>query len=170
MLNFWPTKSRKFTIHQAERPDLQQCADIHATSFSSAWGDGELATMLNQKNTYCLVAKPDGTENLIAGFLMYRILVSEAEILTIAIDPKFRKTGLGAALLEEMTRNCLGERLEEIFLEVEGSNEAALKLYKKLGFKKVGERRGYYQKPQLADHDENTSTGDALIMRLDLLN
>lgn len=170
MLKLWPSKSKKYIIGKADRADLQQCADIHATSFSSAWGDGEMASMLAQKNTFCLVSKTDNTPHLITGFLMYRISAGESEILTVAVDPKYRKSGLGARLLEEMIRVCLSERLEEIFLEVEASNLAALKLYKKHGFEKVGERKSYYSKSPSAEHESSNNNGDALIMRLDLIN
>ncbi|MGB7336291.1 MAG: ribosomal protein S18-alanine N-acetyltransferase [Salaquimonas sp.] len=169
MFRLWPSSTIRFTIEKADRSDLQQCADIHATSFSRGWGDGELGAMLANKNTYCLVAKSERGKHEVLGFMIYSISAKEAEILTIATLPKTRKSGIGAGLLEEMIRRCLADRLDEIFLEVEAVNKVALQLYKKHGFVKVGERKGYYQTPQINSANEQGDC-DALIMRLDLLD
>lgn len=170
MVSFWPFTKPEFTIESASSDDLAACADIHAASFSVAWGDGDIASMLRQKNTHCLVAANKGGKRSLIGFLVFRISAEEAEILTLAVLPRFRRYGAAGGLLNEMIQNCLSDRLQEIFLEVEAANTAALHLYHRFGFVKVGERKGYYRKPD-ADTSANGSigsSGDALIMRLDL--
>ena len=157
-----------FTIGDATPQDLAACGDIHRESFSQAWEDGTLAAMLKTKGTVALVARAQKpADHPVRGFLMYRTAGPEAEILTIAAARRARRHGAGRALLEEMIRRCLADRLKEIFLEVDSGNEAAIRLYRSLGFAKVGERAGYYR------HGERTTagggeTGNALIMRLDL--
>lgn len=167
MPGFWPISDRQPVVSPAKPDDLQQCADIHAASFVTGWGDGEIAAMLSAKNTHCLVAKSGRLKSHVVGFLIYRISAKEAEILTIAVQHKHRGLGVGAKLLEEMIRHCLADRLEEVFLEVDAANRQAISLYQKEGFKKVGERKGYYkQPPSLSASEPNAA--DALIMRLDL--
>lgn len=170
MLRLWPFRPKTFLVTKAEPADLQKCADIHANSFTSNWRDGELAQMLLQKNTQFLVAKLENKSSRIAGFLVYRSSAKETEVLTIATDPEFRQFGAGTCMMEQMIRDCLSDRIEEIFLEVEASNQPALRLYRKLGFEKVGERKNYYRQPQTVDDKTETSIGDAYIMRLSLLD
>jgi ribosomal-protein-alanine N-acetyltransferase len=110
----------------------------------------------------------------VLGFVIYRIAASEAEIITIATEKKHRGSGIARAMIDEMIRHCLSSRLTEIFLEVDESNIGAVRLYRKLGFIKVGERRGYYtgiseaHKNASNEGSNEASSGNALIMRLDL--
>lgn len=161
MFRFWSKTPATITTHPASSDDLSDCADIHAKCFSNNWEAHDLQSMLTNRNTKCIVANSSKSNSRAVGFLMYRVSAGEAEILTIAVDPEFQNQGIGITLLDAMIRWCLIDRLEEIFLEVDDSNLSALKIYKRRGFKKVGERKGYY------DEGEPTK-GDALIMRLDL--
>ncbi len=170
MFRFWKTAPETVSIRQALETDLAECADIHAQCFTHNWDEHTLSTMLTGRGTTCLVATLSGSAAIPAGFLMFRVSAGEAEILTVAVDPARRNTGIGAGLVDEMIRLCLHERLEEIFLEVDESNRAALSVYRKKGFKIVGERKGYYPAENIGA-EETAATGapsNALIMRLDL--
>jgi len=143
--------------------DLYEISQIHKSSFSKGWEDGALSEMLKSKGVSGLAARHP--EKPIAAFIIYRTVAKESEIITIASIEKMRRKGAGRALMQAFIRECQTNRLEEIFLEVDENNQAAVKLYKSFGFKKVGERQGYYQ----ADKDQNSNTRtNALIMRLDL--
>jgi ribosomal-protein-alanine N-acetyltransferase len=172
MFGFWRKSRDPVNIQFASSNDLAGCADIHEKCFSQNWATHTLASMLNNRGTKCLVAKISGPKAKQVGFLMYRVSAQEAEILTVAVDPDKTSSGIGSALLEEMIRLCLIDRLEEIFLEVDEGNLPALKIYKRLGFRKVGERKGYYNSGvQNQGSDGKTATTgstNALIMRLDL--
>ena len=61
---------------------------------------------------------------------------------------------IGEALIVKALENCYEEKIKYLTLEVRVSNEPAINLYSKYGFKSLGTRKGYYQ-----DNDE-----DALIM------
>jgi ribosomal-protein-alanine acetyltransferase len=76
-----------------------------------------------------------------AGFCSWRQTASdEAEILNIAVDPAYRRRGIGSALLE---RVC-AESKSAVFLEVAESNAPAIALYRKQGWREAGMRPGYY--------------------------
>jgi len=172
MIGFWRKSGTEVSISPIATDDLQQCADIHAQSFSTPWGDGTLDAMLKSDHMHGIVAKSrkQSGANLV-GFLLYSIAGNEAEIITIATKKSARKSGIAKAMLEELIRLCLSDRLSEIFLEVDENNAAALGLYRKSGFKKVGERKGYYDNTQASNSKKNsTSAGNALIMRLNLLD
>lgn len=164
-------KNQELSISHLKDEELTNIAVIHKDSFEKAWDEGELASTLNSKGVSCLTAhdlsKPKhGT----LGFLVYRTTGDEAEVITIASAPSKRRKGVGKTLMDEMIRNCLTERVSHIFLEVDEANAAAVSLYQKLGFIKVGERKGYYKsgktKKDGTPLEKTTST--ALIMKLDL--
>jgi ribosomal-protein-alanine N-acetyltransferase len=82
----------------------------------------------------------------LAGFVLSRRVLDEAEILTIAVAVEFRRKGLGGALLGAHIARLAAMGVKELFLEVEAGNAAARALYASFGFHQVGERRGYYRK------------------------
>jgi ribosomal-protein-alanine acetyltransferase len=78
----------------------------------------------------------------VAGFVVWRkVNDEESEILSLVVDPAFRRRGLGARLMLEV----LGGRRAVWFLEVRESNAPARNLYSRLGFEEVGRRPNYYQ-------------------------
>ena len=72
----------------------------------------------------------------------------EGGINNIAVDPGFRRSGVGTALLSGLIRAGTEEGLSRLCLEVRASNTAAVSLYEKNGFHRVGARRGYYTAPK----------------------
>ncbi len=150
-------------IAPARASDLPVLAAIHAASFPHSWSEVELSALIRDPNVICLVARRAnafGTRRAI-GFLLLRVAADEAEVLTIAVDPRRRGLGCGRDLMEVGMRELYRERIRSLFLEVDAGNRAALALYRKLRFHQVGERRGYYR-------DGNGGTSTALVMRADL--
>ena len=152
-------------ILPAEKSDLTALAEIHATSFSHPWSDGELEKMFSNEAYKCLVARPPKSEKSNpSGFVFVRSIVEEAEIITIAIKPSARRKGIARRLMQAVIRTLEYDRKKKLFLEVDEANLAAIKLYKSLGFKKVGEREGYYSNNASQSGKKST----ALVMQLDL--
>ncbi len=81
--------------------------------------------------------------------------IGEAEVLTIAVDPKREGRGLGAVLLTELLREAARRDCDDVVLEVRVDNERAQQLYRRFGFAGIGVRKGYYQPMNI----------DALVMR-----
>jgi len=81
-------------------------------------------------------------------------ILEEAHITNVAVSPDCRRCHIGEALLTTILKSCYKEKIKYLTLEVRVSNEPAIKLYEKYGFKSLGIRKGYYQ-----DNNE-----DALIM------
>jgi len=101
-------------------------------------------------------------DNYELGFLEYQIPADEAQIIHIEIDEKYRRQGYGKKLLKAFIDKTIGGnsncRLSYIILEVRRSNNAAINLYKKAGFKQIDLRKGYYNDPK----------EDGVIMKLTL--
>ena len=77
-------------------------------------------------------------------FIVWRVVADEAEIITIGVRPSARRFGVASALIAVMENGLCKEGVKKIFLEVAVDNEAAIKLYEKNGFIRVGVRPKYY--------------------------
>ena len=78
------------------------------------------------------------------GALLGRAIAGEAEILTLAVAPAARRSGIARGLLAEFAKQATARGAETAFLEVAGDNAPARALYAADGWYEVGRRRGYY--------------------------
>ncbi|ACS89166.1 ribosomal protein-alanine acetyltransferase RimI like protein [Thermococcus sibiricus MM 739] len=102
-----------------------------------------------------LVAEYSGQ---VVGYVMGYIRPDmEGHIMSIAVDPLYRGNGIGRLLMEAVIDRLIKRGARYIGLEVRVSNKGAIKLYEKLGFKKMKIIRGYYSDGE-----------DAYYMMLDL--
>ena len=90
--------------------------------------------------------KQSGCEIIMSenGFIVYRIVVDEAEIITIGVNPEKRRLGIAAAMIGIIEKNIKSQGVNKIFLEVASTNIPAQKLYENAGFKSIGLRPKYY--------------------------
>lgn len=161
-MNLWWLSAPEPVVEPAELADMDALADLHERAFALAWSADELARLAAQPGVHLLKARRSSLlgSRTTLGFVLYRVAADEAEILTIAVDPRQRRRGLGALLMRAVLQRLYADRVASLFLEVDAANAAALALYRRLGFRKVGERRGYYQRSE--------GDGGALVMRVDL--
>jgi ribosomal-protein-alanine N-acetyltransferase len=130
--------------------DLPVLAALHARSFPEAWDQKSLADLIAAPGTVGLIAEPD------QGFILIRTVADEAEILTICVAERVRRSGVGGALLRAAAGRAAEAGAGTMFLEVVADNEPAKALYNRHGFAAVGVRYAYYR------------GRDALIMRAGL--
>jgi ribosomal-protein-alanine N-acetyltransferase len=81
------------------------------------------------------------------GFILGREVLEEGEILNLAVAKGNRRQGQGTTLSRQMMNSFAARGVQRVFLEVRESNLGAIAFYKKLGFRQVGRREGYYQQP-----------------------
>ncbi|HET9169012.1 MAG TPA: ribosomal protein S18-alanine N-acetyltransferase [Actinospica sp.] len=130
----------------------------HTAFPEDAWSVGMFWSELAEASTrYYLVAEEYGDEDgpRLIGYAGLLAGMGEAEVLTIAVDPKRESRGLGAVLLTELMREAARRDCDDVVLEVRVDNDRAQKLYRRFGFEEVGIRKGYYQPMGI----------DALVMR-----
>lgn len=84
-------------------------------------------------------------KNEIVAFAVLYIAKSirEAHLMNICVNPNHQQQGIGRGLLRYLLKYA-GEYVDKIILEVRRSNKIALQLYQQMGFKVIGERKGYY--------------------------
>ncbi len=81
------------------------------------------------------------------GFALGRVIVDEAELLTLAVDPDHQRQGLGRQCLKGFEDRAHDMGATRTFLEVSGENRAAISLYGGAGYARSGLRKGYYRGP-----------------------
>lgn len=146
-------------IEPAEARDAETLAKLHATGFHRGWPREEFQSAIAARDTPVYIACD--SRRKIAGFAMLRLAADEAELITIAVDPKWRRKRIGDALMRALFEDLAMTPARKLFLEVAADNIAALKLYQRHGFAKVGERQGYYPRP-------DGSPATAIVMARDL--
>ena len=124
--------------------DAENIATLEKACFSEPWS-AEALKSSEQNGTHFFVAEADGT---FAGYIGIDTVLDEGYITNIAVLPKFRKLGVGVALLSYTESFAKENGLSFITLEVRCSNLAAQSLYKKFGFQLEGERKGFYKEPR----------------------
>ena len=138
--------------------DLEPILAIEAASFTNPWPREMLARELSESSVSRLyVARTE--EGAVAAFCLCWLIADELHINTIAVDPSVRRCGHATALMRHVMAEAVREGARRATLEVRRSNEAALTLYERLGFRVCAVRPGYYTRPE----------EDALILWLDRL-
>lgn len=138
-------------------------AELHARAFTIAtpqgnesWGLQSILSSLSQKGVFAML----GTSNddIPLGFILGRAVAAnekyagEGEILTIAVDPIYQGRGFGQRLLENAILHARKIGASKMYLEVACDNDPAIRLYNKMGFKKIARRKDYYvRKTQVID-------------------
>jgi len=147
------------SIRVAEVADCDVLSEIHASAFRRGWSDAEFESLLVQPGVHALLAhfRSRVGRQVAAGFVLYRLISEEAEILSIAVMPERRRRGIGRQLIEEALRHSYREGARDIHLEVEDSNVAAIALYRGVEFRESGRRTGYYRQGR-------ETPGGALVM------
>ena len=156
----WPSRAAP-CIRPIGAERSAECAAIHATSFAYPWQEADFEQLFVASGTFADGAIEAKEEHL-AGFVLSRVAAGEAEILTIAVAPVWRRRGIATSLLTPHMAGLAAIRVDRLFLEVEAENSAARALYARFGFEEVGERKAYYR-------TKGARLAGALVMRRDLL-
>ena len=132
-------------IRPMEVSDIDGIAEIEKECFSAPWSRNGISEELDNENAHFLAAVCD---NRVLGYIGVHEVCGEAYIDNIAVRSEYRQLGLGEKLLIAAQEGAFSRKCEFISLEVRKSNSAALSLYEKLGYEKVGERKNFYTDPQ----------------------
>ncbi|MFD2172018.1 ribosomal protein S18-alanine N-acetyltransferase [Tumebacillus lipolyticus] len=136
--------------------DLDRVMEIEHRSFTLPWSREAYENELSTNHFACYLVAC--YEEQVVGYAGMWVILDEAHITNIAIDPAFRGRRLGERLMQEMMVQSMARGAERMTLEVRVSNLPAQRLYEKLGFVSHGVRKGYY-----TDNNE-----DAMIMWAEL--
>ncbi|QRG78549.1 ribosomal protein S18-alanine N-acetyltransferase [Citrobacter sp. R56] len=142
------------TISTLNPTDLPAAFQIEKRAHAFPWSEHTFAS--NQGERYLNYQLT--VDGRLAAFAITQVVLDEATLFNIAVDPDFQRRGLGRALLDHLIDELEKRGILTLWLEVRASNVAAIALYESLGFNEATIRRNYYP---TADGRE-----DAVIMAL----
>jgi ribosomal-protein-alanine N-acetyltransferase len=133
-------------IGDASAIGLDELYSIEFTCFGKeAFTKQQIAYLLTDYNSIGLTAKIDGE---IAGFIIASIYAEKkslaGHILTIDVVPQYRRKGVGSSLMKAVEDIFRKKNVRTSHLEVREDNSTAVKLYEKLGYRKIGKLKNYY--------------------------
>ena len=137
-------------IRRLTYADLPQVIAIERRAFPTPWSLAMFVLELSKPAGVCLAALQDGR---LVGYLICSRYNTVWHLMNVAVDDRLLRRGIASALIERLFELADGPS-EQYTLEVRTSNDGAIRLYERYGFKAAGRRRGYY-------HDNRE---DALIM------
>jgi len=117
----------------------RRLARLHAEAFDAPWTVTAFVELLAQPGV--LLDAEAG------GFVLLRMAADEAEILTLAVRPTARRSGVASRLVIAAARRSAALGAERLLLEVADDNAPARALYDRIGFQMAGRRRRYYARP-----------------------
>ncbi|MCL2342759.1 MAG: ribosomal protein S18-alanine N-acetyltransferase [Firmicutes bacterium] len=138
-------------IFDALPAHISQIYAIETRCFRTPWTPAQLSYYLEIPGFALLIAVENAK---ILGYLCLDSVLDEGSIANLAVIPEYRRRGIGESLLCAAELRARKRALKVLYLEVRKSNAAAVALYEKQGFQRVGLRKGYYTNP----------TEDAILM------
>jgi ribosomal-protein-alanine N-acetyltransferase len=135
--------------------DLTMVAAIEAEVYPFPWSRGNFADSLAAGYDAWVFESQQGHE--LVGYAVVMWLPDEVHLLNLSVAKPWQGHGLGASMLDWLMRDAAHRGAHAMLLEVRPSNERAVQLYERLGFRRVGVRRRYY--PAAGDTRE-----DAIVM------
>lgn len=143
-------------IRKMNLGDVSAIAELEKLCFSDPWSEKSIASEVDNRLSYWLVAEIDG---VVAGYVGSQTVLDAADMMNLAVSPDYRRRGIGQALVNALVEHLQQNKVIALLLEVRVSNAPAIALYESLGFEQVGRRPKYYHNPR----------EDALIMRKELV-
>jgi len=136
---------------------LDEVVAIERLAYDHPWTVGNFSDSLRSGYEAQLLRAGD----VVLGYFVAMKGVDEVHLLNITVAPAYQGQGWGRVMLEALALWARGQGAQWLWLEVRVSNVRALRIYEHHGYRRVGERKGYY--PARHGHRE-----DAVVMSLKL--
>jgi ribosomal-protein-alanine N-acetyltransferase len=150
-------------IRRMQSEDLPQVFELDRNSFSLPWPERSFRFELeNNEVSRCWVAEllPESGAPLLVAIIVVWMIADEVHVATLAVSPEYRRQKIAQRLLAHTLIDAYHSGANSSFLEVRRSNQAAITLYQRFGYREVAVRRNYYK-----DNQE-----DAILMDLSPMN
>ena len=136
-------------IHKMGESDLDEVVRMDASSRPTPWSRQSFLRELQNPFSYCFTLRMEiNSHDHNIGFLCFRIVGQESEILNLVIHPNYRGKGLGKQLMKFYIDFCDQREIKAFYLETAASNQAAIRLYRSFSYSPIGVRPKYYQEKE----------------------
>jgi ribosomal-protein-alanine N-acetyltransferase len=150
--------ARRYEIVAMKAADLDEIMDIERLAFRAPWSRQVFVEELERDWAHVDVLRAREPHSPVLAFVNYWLVRDEVHVLNVAAHPSSRRQGHASRLLEHVIGFATREKCRYVTLEVRRSNQPAIRLYRKYGFRPVGIRPNYY----VEDNE------DAIVMLLEL--
>ncbi len=134
--------------HRSEAAAIATLSRLHVEhGLKWRWTPPKERKQMDDPDTMTLVASVQGD---FAGFAIMHFGDTRAHLVLLAVDPRFRKSGIGSALLSWLESSCVTAGILDVRLEVRAGNQLAQRFYRNRGFAAVGRIPGYYDRREAA--------------------
>lgn len=131
------------SIRLMEVKDLKEILTLEHQLFTSTWNEEDFIYEIETNPfSFNYVIEEN---NEIIGYAGLWVTYEQAQITTIGVKKEYQRKGYASLLMNHLLKLAKKQKCESMSLEVRVSNESAIKLYEKFGFKNVGIRKNYYQ-------------------------
>jgi ribosomal-protein-alanine N-acetyltransferase len=121
--------------------DCKNAAQLHQEVFPRGWTEDTFREFLQSPHTFGLKSEE---KNVLLGYILWREIEDEAEVLTLVVKPSAQKKGVGSLLIKNLLAHLKEKNIAKLFLEVAEDNEKAISFYHKHGFTFLSKRPNYY--------------------------
>jgi ribosomal-protein-alanine N-acetyltransferase len=125
--------------------DLNEVVAIATSSTSNPWSRNMFLKEMMNPLAYCFIYGRKGPKQPSIGFICFRNVGDESELLNIGVHPQFRQMGIGKKLMRFYISFCYEMRIRTFYLEVESLNQPAIHLYQLFSYQFQGIRKKFYR-------------------------
>ena len=138
--------SGTWNIQKMISQDLDEVLAIEASASSTPWSKKMFSEEMQNPGSCCFVIKIEiELKQPIIGFICFRNMAEESELLNIAVHPHYRRLGIGRKLMQFYIDFSSQRGVKTFYLETNSSNEPAIHLYQRFSYQSFGMRKKFYQ-------------------------
>lgn len=136
----------KVAIQKMDVRNLEEVLSIETSSSITPWSKNMFMKEMRNHFAHCFVIKTeDSPRQSVIGFICFRNITDESELLNICIHPHYRQLGIGKKLMEYYIDFSSRMGIKTFYLEVNSSNQSAIHLYQRFSYQLSGMRKKFYQ-------------------------
>ena len=136
----------EFSVCDVRPEHIPQIEELEKRCFSMPWPADLLRSQMKDAQ-HEFIAALDADEKVL-GYVGMMYVLDEGYISNVAVAPEYRRQGIADTLIGRLEELCLAHALAFVSLEVRAGNVPAITLYEKHGFRRVGLRKNYYERPR----------------------
>ena len=144
-------KALQVRIRKVRPADVRRIIEIERSwAHLSHWSEDSYYRLVNDEGftaSFLAEVEDESGRPFIAGFVIFHVAGTNAEVYNIAVDARHARSGIGKQLMNTVVSESLKRYASRVLLEVRKSNLSAIRFYEGFGFKVLGERKDYYSNP-----------------------
>ena len=139
------SNGKSFDVRWSVKKDISGMLDVERKSSDNPWTEDIFHQYLTERNSIMVVAYPEKKYNEILGFMVYELRKGKINLVSLAVDPDFRREGIGSIMIRKLKSKLSVNRRKEIIFNIRESNRGGQLFLKNQEFKAIGIYREYYE-------------------------